>query len=222
MTESQTATSENPTKCFYDRISSAYDVLADSGEHKARQRGLEALAVQSGEKVLEIGYGTGHSLVELAQAVGPQGKVYGVDISEGMRDQAKLRVRRENLEERVELAVAVTPPLPYEDEPFDAVAMSFTLELFPLDVIPAELAEIRRVLRPGGRLGVTAMATVKEGATDSMLERTYKWMHLHFPHIVDCQPINAVKFIQDAGFEIVETVDMTIWTMPVVAVVGKK
>ncbi|HRX82504.1 MAG TPA: class I SAM-dependent methyltransferase, partial [Pirellulaceae bacterium] len=73
----------NATKSFYDRISHAYDAIADAGEHRARERGLEALAVQPGERVLEIGYGTGHSLVELAKAVGATGRVCGVDISTG-------------------------------------------------------------------------------------------------------------------------------------------
>ncbi|MCS7469621.1 hypothetical protein NZK35_23470 [Stieleria sp. ICT_E10.1] len=54
------------TRSFYDRISHVYNLIADAGEHKARERGLEILAVQEGEDVLEIGYGTGHSLTELA------------------------------------------------------------------------------------------------------------------------------------------------------------
>lgn len=82
----------NPNKTFYDRISGAYDAIADVGEHRARERGLEALAVQPGECVLEIGFGTGHSLIELAKAVGPTGCVCGVDISDGMYDVARHRL----------------------------------------------------------------------------------------------------------------------------------
>ena len=58
---------------FYDRISHAYDALSDASEHEAREAGERALAVQPGEQVLEIGYGTGHALADLARAVRPAG-----------------------------------------------------------------------------------------------------------------------------------------------------
>ncbi|MEZ6106104.1 MAG: hypothetical protein R3B96_08335 [Pirellulaceae bacterium] len=51
----------NATQQFYDRISQVYDFIADGGEHRAREIGLRRLAIQPGESVLEIGYGTGHS-----------------------------------------------------------------------------------------------------------------------------------------------------------------
>lgn len=212
---------EKLTKSFYDRISHSYDMIADSNEHVAREKGLAALAISAGETVLEIGYGTGHSLVTLANAVGETGKVYGVDISDGMKTVSEKRVTEAGVADRVELSVANTPPLPYDDNTFDVVSMSFTLELFPLETIPEVLKEIRRVLKPEGRLGVVSMALPKEGEKDSFLEKTYKWMHQHFPHIVDCQPINAEGFLTDAGFEIQFDETLEIWTMPVAALVGK-
>jgi len=127
---------EKLTKSFYDRISHSYDLLADSNEHVAREKGLTALGITEGEKVLEIGYGTGHSLVSLAKAVGATGEVFGVDISDGMQKVSEKRVTDAGVADRVKLSVAITPPLPFEDHTFDAVSMSFTLELFPLDTIP--------------------------------------------------------------------------------------
>jgi demethylmenaquinone methyltransferase/2-methoxy-6-polyprenyl-1,4-benzoquinol methylase len=175
-----TTSSEGLTRHFYDRISGAYDLLADSNEKAARDRGLALLAAKPGERALEIGYGTGHSLVELANAVGPKGHVAGVDISEGMYHVATRRIDQAGLSDRVKIQVATVPPLPYPDASFDAAWMSFTLELFPLETIPAVLREIRRVLKPGGRLGVVSMALSRAGEHDSALERTYKWMHIHF------------------------------------------
>ncbi len=230
-------TTSNTTKSFYDRISNAYDAIADAGEHQARERGLDALAVQPGERVLEIGYGTGHSLVSLAQAVGEAGLVCGIDISDGMYEVAQKRLQATGFlngtpdvaqprpdvpgfDERVQLKVANTPPLPYDDRKFDVVTMSFTLELFPLEVIPTLLAEVRRVLKPGGRFGTVSMATTPSGQKDSLLEKTYKWMHEHFPHIVDCQPIDVQQVVTDAGFRITQQIDLEIWTMPVAVVVA--
>jgi len=222
MTEQGTASIQNPTKSFYDRISHVYDALADSGEHAARERGLSLLAAQPGEKILELGYGTGHSALTLAQAVGPTGRVCGVDISEGMQRVARERIEKAGLGDRVELKVAAVPPIPYGDEEFDAVSMSFTLELFPLETIPSVLADIKRVLRPGGRVGIVSMAVTNPGERDSMLERTYKWMHQHFPHIVDCQPIDVAGFVREAGLKITQEERLEIWTMPVVALVATK
>ncbi|MEQ8856048.1 class I SAM-dependent methyltransferase [Gimesia sp.] len=213
-------TDEKLTKSFYDRISHSYDALADSNEHVAREKGLAALAVSEGETVLEIGYGTGHSLVALAEAVGESGQVCGVDISDGMQKVSEKRVAEAGLADRVKLSVANTPPLPFEDNTFDAVSMSFTLELFPLVTIPEVLQEIRRVLKPGGRLGVVSMALTQAGEKDSILEKTYKWMHQHFPHIVDCQPIDAIGYLKESGFEIKEENNLEIWTMPVAVLVG--
>jgi len=206
---------------FYDRISHLYDSLADSNEHKARERGLTLLNIQPGERVLEVGYGTGHSLQKFAESVGESGRVFGVDISQGMCDVAQKRIAEAGVGERVELSVSEVPPLPYDDNSVDAVSMSFTLELFGLDVIPQVLQESMRVLKPGGRVGVVSMAVTPEEQQDSALEKTYKWMHHHFPHIVDCQPIDAAGFFEQSGLNISARTDMEIWTMPVVALVGR-
>ena len=211
---------ESSARKFYDRISHAYDLIADGGEHVAREKGLDLLDVRKGESVLEIGFGTGHSLIALADLVGDEGHVTGIDISTGMRDVAAQRVADAKLEHRVDLNVATVPPIPPNLGPFDVISMSFTLELFALETIPQVLAECRRVLRPGGRLGVVSMATVEPGKSESILERTYIWMHNHFPHIVDCQPIPLESYLQDAGFTITKGERIDLFTMPVAIAVA--
>jgi ubiquinone/menaquinone biosynthesis C-methylase UbiE len=213
---------QHTTKSFYDRIAKAYDLLSDSSEHTYRERGLTLLTVRPGERALEIGFGTGHSLVWLAQAVGPTGKVSGVDISDGMCEVATRRAAEAGVADRIDLHVAPAPPLNWPDGTFDLVNLSFTLELFPLDVIPKVLAEIRRVLKPGGRMGTVSMAKVAPGEKTSTLEWTYQWSHRNFPHIVDCQPIDAEGLIRAAGFKILASERLLMWTMPVAAVVGGK
>lgn len=205
---------------FYDRISHAYDLISDAGEHKARERGEQALNVQPGEKVLELGFGTGNSVIDLIEAAGESGHVWGIDVSPGMLKVASKKIASKGFEDRVDLCVGDARKLPYGDDQFDAVFTSFTLELFPLDDIPAVLSEVARVLKPGGRLGVVSMATVKEGERASELEKTYIWMHQHFPHIVDCQPIDVVRLVSEAGLKIEDEIEMAIWTMPVRSVVA--
>ncbi len=210
----------NPAQQFYDRISHAYDLIADGGEHVARERGLELLDVRPGESVFEIGFGTGHSLVTLAEAVGNNGSVTGIDISSGMRDVSRRRLQEAGCEDRVQLVVSEAPPLPFDDDSFDVLFMSFTLELFSLETIPDVLAECKRVLKPGGRLGVVSMATVSDGDSESVLERSYIWMHTHFPHIVDCQPIPLERMVEQAGFAIASQERIDLFTMPVAIVVA--
>lgn len=209
-------------RAFYDRISSAYDAIADSNERAARVAGLEALQVKPGETVLELGFGTGNEVADLAALVGPTGTVAGIDISSGMLAVAQRKLAAKDVQAKLDLRVADARQLPWADGAFDAVYTSFTLELFPLGDIPGVLAECQRVLKPGGRLGVVSMATVKPGHKASLLERTYIWMHRHFPHLVDCQPIDVEAFVEKAGYEIANVVEMEIWTMPVRAVVGRK
>ena len=64
------------------------------------------------------------------------------------------------------------------------------------------------------------MTVVEAGDKESLLEQTYKWMHQHFPHIVDCQPIPVEALLEAAGFEVRARHVMDIWTMPVTALVG--
>lgn len=209
---------KDEAKAAYDKMSRWYDVVAGSSEQKFVQLGLEKLAVAEGEVVLEIGFGTGHALVALAQAVGESGKVYGIDISEGMRNLAQEEIEKAGLAERVELRLGDAAQLPFGNDSFDAIFMSFTLELFDTPEIPVVLAECRRVLRSGGRLAVVAMS--KKGDGGSML-RLYEWAHEKIPKYVDCRPIYARQSLEEAGFEVVETVLKSMWGLPVEIVLAK-
>jgi demethylmenaquinone methyltransferase/2-methoxy-6-polyprenyl-1,4-benzoquinol methylase len=200
---------------FYTRISSVYDALADRDEHRARDVGIALLNPRPGERILEIGFGTGSSLVPIASAVGASGHVAGIDISPGMKTVAEQRLRAANLAAAVDLRVGAVPPLPFGDNTFDAVFTAFTLELFPDDTIPAVLSEVRRTLRPGGRLAVVSMAVGTDEQRQARPERVYVWMHRHFPHIVDCRPIDVDTRLSAAGFTTTGAERLAIWGLPV-------
>ena len=207
---------KDETRAFYDKISSVYDLLAEHSEGPVRQIGLDQLALAPGER--EIGYGTGHCLVQMAEAVGPEGKVFGIDLSEGMRARARERVEREHLSDTVELSCGDATHLPYPDGSMDAVFMSFALELFDTPEIPQVLAGCARVLRPGGRIGVVAIT--KEGKEGFAVE-AYEWTHQHFPNLLDCRPIFVRRALEDAGFSIRNATIANMW-VPVEVVVGAK
>lgn len=201
----------------YDRMSRFYDLFAGTSERRFTGIGLHMLAAQNGESVLEIGFGTGHSLVALTQAVGGSGKVTGVDISKGMLRVTQSRLKQSGFAEQVDLRLGDAAYLPFNAAGFDAVFASFTLELFDLPEIPVVLKECRRVLRPEGRIGVVALAK-----TDGVAVRIYEWAHAKFPHFIDCRPIYVHKVIEAAGFQITEIVERSMWGLPVKIVIAHK
>ena len=186
-------------KRFYDRISRFYDFLTSAFERKYAEMALELLSVKDGETVLEIGFGSGHCLRQIAWSVGKSGKAYGIDISTGMLEVTKGRLEKAQLMDRAELYCRDAASLPWDDNTFDAVFMSFTLELFDTPEIPKVLGEIKRVLKPEGRLGVVSMS--KEDG-ESKLVRLYEWVHKKWPKYVDCRPIYVGQSLKDAGYEI--------------------
>lgn len=209
---------KSETKAFYNKIAGVYDLLAEHSEQPMREVALEMLAPAPGEHLLEIGFGTGHVLASLAQAVGPTGKVFGIDISENMVAQAQGFLQKEGLAERVTLACGDAEDLPYPGGSLDGIFMCFTLELFDTPDIPRVLAQCRRVLRPGGRIVVAAVS--KEGPQGFVL-RAFEWTHRHFPNLLDCRPIHARQALEGAGFLVEQTRVESMW-VPVEIVRGSK
>ncbi len=204
----------------YNRLSRWYDALAGASEGPLRDRGLQALAAQPGERVLEIGFGTGHALVSLARSVAPSGYVVGVDISDGMAAVAARRLIKADCAGRVALALADGAQLPFAAGSFDAVFMSFTLELFDSPLLPLVLASCREALRPAGRLCVVALAKDQRG--DALPARLYELAHRTLPRWVDCRPIFVGSLLQEHGFYIAASTRYAMWGLPVDVVLAHK
>jgi len=210
--------SKQETRAYYDKISSVYDILAEHSEGPVRAAGVGKLALKSGEQVLEIGYGTGHSLLQIAGAVGPRGRAFGIDLSEGMRARARERLEQEGVAGRVGLICGDAGRLPFRPSSMDAIFTSFTLELFDTPEIPHVLSECKRVLRANGRIGVVAIT--KEGEEGFAIE-AYEWTHRHFPSLLDCRPIFVRRALEAAGFVIQHASIEKMW-VPVEIVVASQ
>jgi ubiquinone/menaquinone biosynthesis C-methylase UbiE len=122
------------------RVYSTPDVVQQRAEV------LALLAVQPGERVLDVGSGPGFLVASLADAVGPSGAVHGLDQSAPMNAAARELI---GARPRVSTDLGDALELPYPDGVFDA-AVSTQVYEYVAD-IPAALAELRRVLRVGGR-----------------------------------------------------------------------
>ncbi len=208
---------QNEARNNYNRLSHWYDWLASS-ETKYRQLGVQALNVQPGERVLEIGFGTGQCLLEIARQVGSGGLVCGIDLSDGMAAVAYERLSQADLTGWVSLILGDALQTPFVGAYFEAIFLSFTLELFDTPEIPRVLRQCRRILRPGGRLVVVALVKTEQ---PNFAERAYEWFHAKMPVLVDCRPIQAQAVLQEAGFEIDEMIAEKMWGLPVEIIVGK-
>jgi ubiquinone/menaquinone biosynthesis C-methylase UbiE len=205
------------TREFYNRIAPLYDLLSGRTEWPVRQRALAALEARPGERILEIGPGTGHNLVALARAVGARGHVYGIDLSEAMLERARRLIQRSGLAERVTLSCGDAADLPYSDSTMDGGLMTFTLELFDTPEISVVLSECRRVLRPDGRIVVAGLT--KEADAGAVL-RVLEWTHARLPQIFDCRPIYVRRALAEAGFTIADVATVHAW-VPVEVVLGR-
>ena len=212
--------SKEDARASYNRLSRWYDVIAGSTEKKYRDWGLEKLSAQAGEKILEIGFGTGHCLVSLAQAVGPTGGVIGLDISDGMLAIARDRLQKDGLSDRTDLHLGDAAKVDFiKSGTLDGVFMSFTLELFDNPEIPRVLQECHRILKPGGRLAVVSMTKTDP---PGVAVRMYEWFHDYMPNYADCRPIFARQAIEQSGFTIQSVSLSSMWGLPVEIVLGVK
>jgi arsenite methyltransferase len=155
------------------------------------------LALQQGEHVLDIGSGPGFLAAEMAEEVGPQGRVVGVDPSESMLAMGARRGAP------VEYVAGGALELPFPDGTFDAAIATQVYE-YVADM-PAALLEARRVLKPGGRLLIldTDWDSVVWHSHDRarMLRVLDRWNdHLADPYL----PRRLPGLLRDAGFDLRE------------------
>ena len=216
---SRVTRSKDDAENYYDRISVVYDWLGGIFERKHAEKALKYLEIENGEIVLEIGFGSGHCLQRIALSVGVTGKAYGIDISDRMLQTTRERLEKAGLIDRVELLHGDAYKLPFSNETFDAVFMSFTLELFDTPEIPQLLNEVRRVLKVGGRLGVTSLSRSKG---NSVPIRIYEWTHRKWPKYVDCRPIYLEKTLFEAGYTVQKSEPDKLLLLPLEIVVAIK
>jgi len=212
--------SADDIKKSYGALSGIYGHLEGRFEKKLRQRLLNLLRIQRGEVVLEIGFGTGFSLLEIAHSVGSTGKVFGLDLTPQMICITERRINKAGLQNRAELYEGDAREMPFEDSMFDVVYMASTLELFDTPDIPVVLGETRRVLKEHGRLGIASLS--KEGRENFWVVKIYEWIHRTIPRYATCRPIYLDQAINNARFDIVQSRELMIMnSVPMKLVLAK-
>lgn len=180
----------------YQWIASIYDALVPYVSSKARNQALSWLAVSDGERILDVGTGTGLGLYRLATA-NPHGWTEGVDGTPAMLDRARQRMR-ECPHVRYGLRRADATALPYPDDTFDAVFSSYVLDVLPPTDRRRVLVEMNRVLRPGGRVGLVFVTHPQQA-----IEHFWSGLARVAPSLTGgARPICLQKPLRECGFAV--------------------
>jgi len=171
----------------------------DEGDFHPRiaHRLIECVGIYNGQKILDIATGTGLVAIEVAQLVGSQGKVVGVDISAGMLDQAKRKIEAAGLS-NIELRQADAEKLEF-DNSFDRVLCCSALPL--MTNLQATLRLWHRFLKPDGLMGLCVFAETAfiTGVVLQKVAQRYG-VSLIFSYLTGTEE-KCYSLLQKAGFE---------------------
>ncbi|ALM20682.1 2-heptaprenyl-1,4-naphthoquinone methyltransferase [Nonlabens tegetincola] len=150
----QTGKKQQVTKMF-DNISGEYDglnrVISLGLDQKWRDNVVDLVAQSKPDVIMDIATGTGDLVIKMAQKTNAT-KLIGLDISSGMLEIGKIKVSKEELDDRIEMVLGDSENLKYDDNSIDAITVSYGVRNF--EDLEKGLSEILRVLKPGGILVV--------------------------------------------------------------------
>ncbi len=184
---------------FYDAVVR----LLSFGKDKAiRRKTVEFARISPGDYVLDVGCGTGDLTIAAKKIAGPNGNVIGTDASPEMIQVARRKAERDVAD--VTFRVDLIENISYPDNHFDLVLSSLMMHHLPEDLKSRGLAEIYRVLKPGGRLLIVDMESSSGGSwvykfSDFMIQ-------LHGGHTRMKDYVKKlVPLVERTGFTNVET-----------------
>lgn len=180
----------------YDLTEWFLDTLLLRGKlRELRLRTANLAGIQPGEAVLDVGCGTGTLAIEVQPRVGATGRVFGID--PGTQQIARARSKAARLGLPIDFQIGVIEQLPFPDQTFDVVLSTIMMHHLPDGLKRQGLAEIVRVLKPGGRVVIADFTRPHE--RHSQAER----FHAGGSNIED-----LAALVKDAGFAQLETEEM--------------
>jgi demethylmenaquinone methyltransferase/2-methoxy-6-polyprenyl-1,4-benzoquinol methylase/phosphoethanolamine N-methyltransferase len=184
---------------FYD---AAVWLLSLGRGRAIRQATVEPAQIKPGDRVLDVGCGTGDLTMAAKAVAGPGGEVVGTDASPQMIDLARRKAARVGVE--VTFQLDLIEAMTFPDNQFDVVLSSLMMHHLPDDLKREGLAEIYRVLKPGGRLLIVDMESSSSGSPVQRLSDVM--IQLHGGHTAMQNNVKKlIPLVEAAGFISVET-----------------
>lgn len=184
----------------YDRL---VNLLALGRARQLRSMTVDLARIVPGEAVLDVGCGTGDLTLAVKARTGPAGRVAGIDASPEMI--AVARRKAAHAQSEIDFRVSAVEALPFPEASFDVVVSSLMMHHLPHAVKRQGLSEIRRVLKPGGRLVI-----VDAKRPTTIVGRVLAGLSLHAALREGAQDLPPL--LQAAGFTRVQSGD-TAWRM---------
>lgn len=148
---------------MFDKIAFRYDVLnrflSGGIDIYWRKRAIAELKDVKPKLVLDVATGTGDMALLLPKYLEPE-KIIGIDISEGMLEHARQKVEKQKLKQKIELQPGDSEAIKFPNNTFDAITVAFGVRNF--EHLQQGLAEMLRVLKPGGKLVVLEFSKPKK------------------------------------------------------------
>ncbi len=180
----------------YDLTGWFFDIFLFRGQwRKLRLRTANFASVQPGEQVLDVGCGTGTLALKVARRVGRAGRVVGIDPGTEQIARARVKAARRNLP--IEFQIGMIEQLSFPDQTFDVVFSTLMMHHLPNSLKRQGLAEIARVLKPGGRLVIA----------DFKRKQERQGRAARF-HAGGSSMQDLAALVKDAGFEQLEMEEM--------------
>ena len=188
---------ETQVQAMFDRIAGLYDrmnsVMTAGLHHEWRRRAADLAELSPGDRALDVGTGTGDLALELAARVAPAGEVVGIDFAERMLELARAKAVEANVRFETGNALALAFP----DDAFDAATVGFGARNF--SDLDRGLAEMARVVRPGGRVVVLEITTPRRPPLSTFFELWFDHAIPALGRVIDSQaysylPLSVRRF----------------------------
>lgn len=161
----------------YDDVGLAFDRFSERFSAPLAERLVTLAGIRPGERVLDVGAGTGVVALRAARTAGPTGVVVGIDLSDGMLETARQKAQAAGLQDRLEFRKGDAEATDLPSASQDAALSLFALLHFPDP--RAALSEMFRLLRPGGRLALGVGSPPPVGSVAGArraIQRTFEWL----------------------------------------------
>jgi len=199
-TESKKRQVEN----MFDKIAFRYDFLnrflsagIDVGW---RRKGIQQLISSQPQNILDVATGTGDFALTCYEILKPK-KITGIDISEGMLEIGRKKIEKAGLQNQIELLNGDSEAILFEDNTFDAVTVAFGVRNF--EHLEKGLSEIKRVLKPGGKLVVLECTKPSAPAIKQFYNFYMKWVTPKIGKII-AKNNEAYQYLNDSVLQFPE------------------